>query len=113
MRQPHRIFEQTRRLLPPAVFLQEIVSSVAVHIADAQSVREALITRADVRDAMELPRLARVDRISRGISEGAVVDANELPAAAGYERGVCRRFVVDVIEHEMLWPGGIFIARVL
>src|SRR5256885_9665166 len=44
MKRPELSFRVRRWMLPPTVFLQQVQSAVAIHVADSHSMRKPLVT---------------------------------------------------------------------
>src|SRR4051812_1849092 len=88
-------------LLPPAVFLEDVHLAVAVDVADAQAVGEALVAFAARRDGMESPRLGGVFPVGGGVAElaaffvGTAGDADDVGLAVAVDVLKGRRLVVD------------------
>ena len=108
---PDRIAVEIFGLFPPSGRFEKIEPPVAVDIADAQAMGEALIAAVLGRDAVEDPGLGRIGRIGCRVAEFALVNADEHRLVAD-EFGQHRGFIVDGVENEMLFPLARFALRI-
>ena len=109
---PHRIAVERLRLFPPAVRLEDVHLAVAVHIAEADAVGEAL-ERELGRDGMPGPFFIRLLRIECRVAEMAAAHAEQVGPAVAVDVREHGRLVVGHVERDMLVPRRILALRIL
>ena len=83
---PQRLALERRRLLPPAVLLEDVDLAVAIDITNAHAVREPA-TGHFPRDPVEHPGLRRILLADRGIPEEPTHRADDLRRAVAVDVG--------------------------
>ena len=116
MKRPLGIADERGGLLPPALTGEEIVAAVAVDVAVAEAVGEALPFGIRGGGGMEDPGAGGVFGIRRGVAEAIIGHANQDGRAGGEERAEGGRLVVHGEEHDVTAPdaaggAGVFIPR--
>jgi len=105
------IIGQRNRLLPPAVFLQDIDAAVAVDIAAAYSMRKTLVLPFR-RNRMELPRSRGIFPISFRISNIAFGAAKDFRFSVTRHIKQSWRLIVEHVQHDVAFPRAIFPLRI-
>src|ERR1700722_6427155 len=113
MKLPLRITLQRRRLFVPAIFEQNVLATVAIDIAEAQTVRKPLILVLLRRNAVENPFLLRMPGIRSGITQIIAGNANQHRLPVSQEIAENGRFVVRRVNNRMTLPKALLVLRVL
>ena len=103
---PFRIALQRGGLFIPAILLQEVKFSIAIHIADAHAMGEIAVVF--IRgDRMPIPHFRRLLPIHGGIAVGSLGDADELRFSIARDVGEGWRFIIGLHEDKVPRPGRI------
>src|ERR1043166_2315531 len=110
----HRVLDPiaTRGLFPPRLGFQHVRFTVAIHIAEAHAVREALPTDLG-SDRVPRPRFRGITPIRRSVAERTARVGNNLRLAIARDVAPLRRFIVHHIEDLVPRPMLRAIARLL
>ena len=99
-------------MFPPAFGGDEVVAAVAVDIAIAKTVGEALPLGVGSGGSVEGPRARRIFGVGRGVAEAAGAHADENIGPGGEEWAEGGRLVVDGQQGDVAAPDGAGGARV-
>src|SRR5207244_2128516 len=93
-----------RGLLPPAFGFENVDAPVAIHIATADAVREALI-RALRRDGVKFPRLLGLAPVRLRVADEAAAHAKQFRLSVARDVHKHRRLIVRGSEDRVPLPG--------
>ena len=114
MKFPCRVSGQGGRLLVPAILDQDVVATVAVDIAKAQTMRELLILLFHGRNPVKNPLLRRMRPIRRrGVADVVAHEADQLRLAVAQKVAEAGRFVIRGINHSMPRPEAFLVLGIL
>src|SRR5439155_27222584 len=94
---PNRIIRQRSRLLPPAIFLDQVYATIAIHVPGAQPVRKPLVVSFR-GDRMKGPACAWIFPIGLGVTNMSVGTTDDFRLAIAGHIGKAGGFIIQSIE---------------